>query len=106
MISYSGFFIYFVKWVSRGGGYFEVTWAMVRDIASWSESWGGGGFMNFLDGSSKFFNRSPITLKFGAEKIRERERVKKERARVRAREREQVVVFTFASCCCCSTLVS
>jgi hypothetical protein len=48
-------FTYSVKWVSRGGGrYSEVTWAMVRDIASWSESW-GGGLMNFSDGGPKIF---------------------------------------------------
>ena len=74
---------------------------MVRDIASWSESW-GGGLMNFSDGGPKFFNRSPITLKFGAEKL---ERESQERESESESEREQVVVFTFASCCC-STLVS
>jgi len=76
---------------------------------------GGGVLGNFLgDGSIKFFNRSPLTLKFGAEKKRERvkkekERESQERERAREREseseREQVVVFAFASCCC-STLVS
>ena len=50
----------------------------------------------------KFFNRSPITLKFGAEKL---ERESQERESESESEREQVVVFTFASCCC-STLVS
>ena len=54
-----------------------------------------------VDGSIKFFYRSPLTLtlKFGAEKRGERE------SRERESEREQVVVFTFASCCC-FTLVS
>jgi len=50
----------------------------------------------------KFFYRSPITLKFGAEKL---ERESQERESESESEREQVVVFTFASCCC-STLVS
>ncbi len=47
----------------------------------------------------KFFNRSPMTLKFGAEKIRERESRKREREREREQERER-------ASCCCSTLVS
>ncbi len=40
---------------------------------------GGGGYSKWWGGGQKFFNRSPITLKFGAGKIleRERERVKK-----------------------------
>ncbi len=49
----------------------------------------------------KFFNRSPITLKFGAEKL---ERESQERERESESESEQVVVFTLASCC--SALVS
>jgi hypothetical protein len=51
---------------------------------------GGGVLGNFLgDGSIKFFNRSPLTLKFGAEKKRERESRKREREREpRKRERE------------------
>ena len=48
----------------------------------------------------KFFNRSPITLKFGAEKL-ERESQERESES----ESEQVVVFRFVSCCC-SALVS
>ncbi len=65
---------------------------------------GNGGFSSFLRRwFEKIFNRSPITLKFGAEKIRERERQKRERERARARAREskllylrsQVVVFCF-----------
>ncbi len=42
-------------------------------------------------GLKKFFNRSPITLKFEAGKIRERESSERERERERVRER--------ASCC-------
>jgi len=58
---------------------------------------------NFLgDGSIKFFNRSPLTLKIWGRKIRERESRKRKRERAkkereRARARAQVVVFTFAS---------
>ncbi len=63
---------------------------------------GGGEIVNLSDGGPKFFNRSPITLKFGAEKL---ERESQERKSESESEREQVVVFTFASCCC-STLVS
>jgi len=72
---------------------------------------GGGVLGNFLgDGSIKFFNRSPLTLKIWGQKIRERESRKRKRERAkkereRARARAQVVVFAFASCCC-STLVS
>ena len=55
------------KWSGAGGGLISVC------LAGWS---------------GNFFNRSPITLKFGAEKL-ERESVKKERARARARERER-----------------
>ena len=62
----------------------------------------GVGLVNFSDGGSLFFNRSPITLKFGAEKL---ERESQERESESESEREQVVVFTCASCCC-STLVS
>ncbi len=52
----------------------------------------------------KFFNRSPITLKFGGSKL-ERESQERERERERARARaEQVVIFTLVSCH--STLVS
>ncbi len=63
---------------------------------------GGGGFMVFSCFGQKIFNRSFITLKFGAEKL---ERESQERESESESEREQVVVFTFASCCC-STLVS
>ncbi len=47
---------------------------------------GGGRWtrVSLGDWSGKFFNRSPITLKFEAEKL-ERERVKQERERERAR---------------------
>ena len=64
----------------------------------------GGGWTRIGLGewSEKFFNRSPITLKFEAEKL---ERESQERESESESEREQVVVFTFASCCC-STLVS
>ncbi len=49
----------------------------------------------------KFFNRSPITLKFKAEKLeRESQARKRERERARARARARVVVFMFLSCCC------
>ena len=53
------------------------------------------------DGSIKFFNRSPLTLKFGAEKReresrkreREREPRKRERESERARARESKLLF-------------
>jgi hypothetical protein len=71
----------------------------------WGKSAGAGEDVG-LDQSRRvvrnFFNRSPITLKFGAEKL---ERESQERESESESEREQVVVFTFASCCC-STLVS
>jgi len=52
---------------------------------------------NFLgDGSIKFFNRSPLTLKFGAEK--KRERVKKEKER-ESQEGERESESESASCC-------
>ena len=65
------------------------------------ESWGGGG-SGFLEDGPKFFNRSPITLKFEAEKI-ERERVRKERERERERgsERERERERERASCHFC-----
>ena len=63
---------------------------------------GGGGSGYSRKMVQKFFNRSPITLKFGAEKL---ERESQERESESESEREQVVVFTFASCCC-FTLVS
>jgi hypothetical protein len=56
--------------------------------------WGEEILGNFLGGGSiKFFNRSPLTLKFGAEKERESQERDSERARERERERER------ASCC-------
>jgi hypothetical protein len=45
-----------------GGRYSGVTWAMVRDIVSWSERWGEGAH-DLLRWWFKFF-RSSITLKF------------------------------------------
>jgi len=78
-------------------------WSVIWRLGS--ESWGSGGgkrLVDFLDGGLKFFNRSPKTLKFGAEKL---ERESQERESESESEKEQVVVFTFASCCCC-TLVS
>ena len=53
----------------------------------------------WVDGT-KFFNRSPITLKFGAKKL-ERESQEKERARART---SKLLFFTLVSCC--STIVS
>jgi hypothetical protein len=45
----------------------------------------------------KFFNRSPITLKFEAEKL-ERESQARERERERERERASCCHFTLVSC--------
>jgi hypothetical protein len=85
-------FTYSVTWVSRGGGRSSgVTWAMVREIFVGVGELGGGAHEFLSWWSKNFFNRSPITLKFGPEKKIERERVKKRRARARVRER--------ASCC-------
>ncbi len=67
----------------------------------WSEEGGVYSVVSSDDGPKKFFNRSPITLKFGAEKL-ERERANKERARARARERKR----ERERASCCSTLVS
>ena len=61
--------------------------------------WVGGVDLGSVSGNGlKFFNRSPITLKFEAEKL---ETESQSRERERERERESVVVFTFASGCCC-----
>ena len=68
----------------------------------WSESWWRGVLDLLRWWSKNFFNRSPITLKFGAEKL---ERESQERESESESEREQVVVFRLVSCCC-STLVS
>ncbi len=61
----------------------------------------GVGLVNFSDGGSLFFNRSPITLKFGAEKL---ERESQERERERARASGASCYFMLVSCY--STLVS
>ncbi len=57
----------------------------------------GGGSETSGAVVQKFFNRSPITLKFEVEKIRERECQERERARARASKllylRSQVVVL-------------
>ncbi len=52
------------------------------------ERWGEGGLRIFLDDGPKFFNRSPITLKFEAEKI-ERESQERESESESERERER-----------------
>ncbi len=103
-------FIYFVKLVLGGGGrYSGFTWTMVRDISCLGRrvvgrggvGWGAHEFLRWW--SKNFFNRSPITLKFEAGKIREREYRKRECESESEREskllylRSQVVVVLLVS---------
>ena len=64
---------------------------------------GGGELPQFVSGNGlKFFNRSPLTLKFEAEKL---ERESQARERERERERERASCY-FMLVSCHSTLVS
>ena len=73
------------------------------DSSSWTREVGRGDSGTFGVAVQKFFNRSPITLKFGAPKL-ERESQERESESEGESESEQVVIFTLVSCC--STLVS
>ena len=91
----------YLSCLDRGVDFIALDWT------SWSREVGGGLARKLLgvDGP-KIFNRSPITLKFGAPNLeRESQERESESESESESEREQVVVFTFASCCC-FTLVS
>ncbi len=61
---------------------------IVYDFCVWIEKLVGGSSWTFWMVVQNFFNRSPLTLKFEAGKIREREyRKERERERARARAR-------------------
>ncbi len=66
------------------------------------ERWGGGVMVleySRGDGLKKIFNRSPITLKFEAEKLeRESQARERERERERARVRSKASELSFYSC--------
>ncbi len=75
--------------LSRLVGRGEMLLWLSLDLSCWARSGGGRGLGLFLVMVQKFFNRSPITLKFGAEKFRERESRKRERESESESERER-----------------
>jgi len=72
---YTLVFFYLVRWVSRGGGRYSgfIGGDGFCCLFSVGELWGGRGGDGARDVLrtlvQNFFNRSPITLKFGAEKL-------------------------------------
>ncbi len=89
----------YLSWLD---GRVELLLWLSLDSSSWGRKVGRGSSGYSWVMVQKFFNRSPITLKFGGPKIRERESRKRERERALV---ELVVILTLVSCCC-FTLVS
>ncbi len=86
----------FLSWLDGRG---ELLFWLSLGSSSWVGKLGGGSSVTSGVMVQKFFNRSPITLKFGGRKL-ERE------SQEREREREQVVIFFLFASWCCYTLVS